>query len=341
MLSPYIIAGPCAAESVQQLLSTAEGIAHCQSQYPHYTYIFRAGIWKPRTSPDTFQGIGLEGLKWLQEVKSVFHLDVATEVATAEQTNQALSEGVDYLWIGARTAANPIAVQTIADCIVQFRKQLATCNLKGIFIKNPVNEDVALWLGNSVRLEQTGVPVMAVHRGCNHRPCWQMAYQLMAQRSDIPLIMDPSHMSGKASAVKELCLKASQLGYQGWMIETHINPKKALSDAEQQISPSQLANILETLESCIENVDERELNWLRCMIDEVDDQLWESLNQRMQICRRIGVWKKDRKIPVVQPARFQQIVQKRIEWAKIKDIDPHAVETIMGAIHTESVRVQS
>jgi len=337
MLEKTIIAGPCAAETRQQVLDTAAGIARCRNAHAQYHYIYRAGIWKPRTSPETFQGIGSEGLVWLQQVKAMYHFDIATEVATVEQVDEALKAGVDYLWIGARTAANPIAVQAIADSL-----KGNGAKIKGIFVKNPVNEDVALWIGNMERMKLVGVPVIAIHRGCNHRPCWQMAYQLLKQFPETLLIMDPSHMTGQAGEVRRMCTKAAQIGYNGWMVETHITPSKALSDATQQITPDELEIILSSVErvsrECRESV---ELEWLRCMVDEVDDDLWSILNKRMEICRQIGSWKKSRGMSVVQPARYQEILQRRIEWGRVKGIDEETINQIMDAIHKESVRVQS
>jgi len=340
MTSPYIIAGPCAAETEQQLLQTAYGVQACVREHPHYHYIYRAGIWKPRTSPATFQGIGSDGLHWLKRVQNECGLDIATEVATAEQLYAAIDNHLDYIWIGARTSASPIAVQAIADAISSQIKCKNGCSLKGILIKNPVNEDAALWMGNISRLEQTGLPVIAVHRGCNHHPCWSMAYQLVQQRPDIPLIIDPSHMTGQADAIAQLCVKAQQMSYQGWMIETHVAPCMALSDAQQQITPCDLKQILTTLDAGVIG-EPTELDWLRCMIDEVDDELWTTIALRMDICRRIGAWKKQKGIPVFQPTRYQQILQKRIVWGENHDMDQQVVQQIMDAIHKESIRIQS
>lgn len=330
----YIIAGPCAAESEAQVLATAHGIAQCQAHYPNYTYIYRAGIWKPRSSPNTFQGIGAEGLTWLQEVQQTYHLPVATEVATPEQVKQATEAGIDYLWIGARTSANPIAVQTIADAVDGTK-------IKGVMVKNPVNEDAALWLGNIARLEQAGVAVMAIHRGCNHRPCWAMAYQLLQARPDIPILIDPSHLSGKASAIAQLCTQANRLGYSGWMVETHIAPQEALSDAQQQITPEELEGLVNRGVGESVNRGSEDLDWQRAMIDEVDDDLWQHLTKRMEISKRIGAWKKERQIPALQPSRYQEILQKRIVWGSEHGLDKETVEQIMEAIHKQSVRIQS
>jgi len=334
----YLIAGPCAAESEQQVLDTARGIALCHEQYAAYTTIFRAGIWKPRTSPDTFQGVGDIGLTWLQQVQKQYHLPVATEVANTVQVQAAVKAGMDYLWIGARTAANPIAVQEIAAAV----KAESAASLKGICIKNPVHEDAALWVGNIARLETTGIPIIAVHRGCNHRPCWNMVYELSKQRPDIPVIIDPSHLSGAADQVASLCVKALELGYRGAMIETHIRPDKALSDAKQQITPEQLSAILQQLMPIDQQTAQpTDLTWLRAMMDEVDDDLWENMAKRMEISRRIGAWKKQNHVSVVQPSRFQQIVRERQAWAKAHGLDEQTVAQVMEAIHKESVRVQS
>ena len=199
-------------------------------------FIFRAGVWKPRTSPHTFQGVGEEALEWLREVKERFGLEVATEVATPEHVEAALRAGIDYLWIGARSSATPIVVQSLADSMGDLRSEIS--DLKGIFIKNPVNEDAALWLGNIERLEKTGVPVMAVHRGCGHKPCWAMAHKVRLARPDIPMLLDPSHMSGDAALVPALMQKIDELGLDGAMVEVHCHPEQALSDAKQQISPT-------------------------------------------------------------------------------------------------------
>mgnify|MGYP002517970033 FL=1 len=206
-----------------------------------FDFIFRAGVWKPRTSPSTFQGVGTEALQWLQEVKQQFGIEIATEVATPAHVKEALQAGIDYLWIGARTSANPIAVQEIADALLTTRSETYRGGqLKGIFIKNPVNEDAALWLGNIERLEKTGIPVMAIHRGCAHKPCWAMAHHIRTQRPDIPILLDPSHMSGDATKIPSLMKKIDELQLDGAMIEVHYNPQEALSDAQQQIKPEEI-----------------------------------------------------------------------------------------------------
>ena len=321
------IAGPCAAESEQQVLETARALVATGD------IIFRAGVWKPRTRPDTFQGVGDEGLLWLSRVKNELHVPVATEVVTAEQVTKALEAGIDYLWIGARTSANPIVVQSIVE-----RLRVTGDGLRGILIKNPVNADAALWLGNIERLEATGVPVTAVHRGCSHQPYWEMAHQVRVARPDIPMLLDPSHMSGDAELVPSLSRVAAELEYDGLMVEVHPHPEQALSDAQQQITPAVFADIrrapLETYSTPLE------LRWLRKMIDEVDDRLWTDIAQRMAVSQRIGAFKKSHQMEVVQPTRFNEIMTKRLTWAERHGLSKEAVQAILETIHQESIRVQ-
>lgn len=323
------IFGPCSAENERQVIETAQAVA-ALAHNSQSTFIFRAGLWKPRTSPDTFQGVGKAGLPWLQTVQRQFHLSAATEVATVPQLQAALQAGIHYLWIGARTAANPIAVQALADAL-----RSAESRPKAVLIKNPVNEDAALWLGNIRRLEATGTPVMAVHRGCNHHPCWALAYTLHQQRPDIPLLLDPSHMSGDAALVPELCQKASELGLYGLMVEIHPQPAQALSDSRQQLPLSSLSLLLQR------SGPSSDIHWLRAMMDETDDALWSVIRQRMALSRRIGDWKKEHHLAVVQPERFRTMLDKRRQWAAEQHISAATVEQIMNALHSESIRHQT
>ena len=313
------------------------------------SFIYRAGAWKPRTSPHTFQGVGEEALEWLQEVKTELGLPVATEVAAPEHVQAALKAGIDYLWIGARTSANPMAVSVIADTITgryAVRPSQSDCKIKGIFIKNPVNEDAGLWIGNIERLEKTGVPVMAVHRGCGHKPCWAMAHKVRLARPDVPMLLDPSHMSGDAKRVPELMQKIPELGLDGAMIEVHCRPEEALSDSVQQITPITLGKYLDSFTTrfrlvfdsftCLEashaakneglsdikdkvdtkevdtknKVDSIELNWLRAEIDELDEALWDTIAARMDVSKRIGEWKKAHGVAPLQPGRYEEIKEK-------------------------------
>lgn len=342
---PIYILGPCAAESREQVLLTASQLKDACGEIP---FIYRAGAWKPRTSPHTFQGVGEEGLVWLQEVKQRLGLPVATEVATPEHVTKALEAGMDYLWIGARSSANPLAVQAIADAIVDW--ELVNGNFKGILIKNPVNADAGLWIGNIERLEKTGVPVIAVHRGCNHQPCWAMAHQVRLARPDIPMLLDPSHMSGEAVKVPVLMKKIEELGLDGAMVEVHCDPKSALSDNAQQLTPNQVGHTLNPILSrlCLVSLNSpsdgsEELNWLRAEIDELDERLWDTIAARMEVSERIGKWKKAHGVAPLQPERYQQIVEKlkiKNEELKNKSLSTDFMQHIWELIHKESLRKQ-
>ena len=295
------------------------------------SFIFRAGVWKPRTRPDTFQGVGAPALEWLREVKDTFGMEIATEVATPEHVEAALKAGIDYLWIGARTSANPLAVQAIADAVSGERLAVS-----GVFIKNPVNADAELWLGNIARLEKAGVPVMAVHRGCNHQPCWSMAHKVRTARPDIPMLLDPSHMSGDAKQVPALLKKVEELGLDGAMIEVHAHPEQALSDRKQQITPEELPEIIKEQKHDSKRVsspEDRELAWLRAEIDELDERLWDTIAARMDVSRRIGEWKKEHGVAPLQPERYKEIVD------RIKDKGDFALR-IWEIIHEESLKQQ-
>ena len=299
------------------------------------SFIFRAGVWKPRTRPETFQGVGEPALAWLQEVKRTYGVAVATEVATPEHVEAALKAGIDYLWIGARTSANPIAVQALAETLNNPNNRN---NLKGICIKNPVNQDAELWLGNIARLEKTGVSVMAIHRGCGHQPCWSMAHKVRLARPDIPMLLDPSHMSGDAAQVPELLKKVEELGLDGAMIEVHARPEEALSDRKQQVRPEELS-ILNNL-SILSNQN-IELNWLRAEIDELDERLWDTIAARMEVSKRIGEWKKEHGVAALQPERYQQIVERIQNTDRYADrIQTDFALRLYNLIHEESLKQQ-
>ena len=243
----------------------------------------------------------------------LFGMDVATEVATPEHVRKAIAAGMDYLWIGARTSANPMAVENLTPAL----SSREGGKIKGILIKNPVNEDAKLWIGNIERLEKTGIPVMAVHRGCGHQPCWRMAHQVRLARPDIPMLLDPSHMSGDAAKVPELMQMIPQLGLDGAMVEVHCHPAEALSDAKQQITPKETATLLDRYAVrplCCRTAnavgEKTELNWLRAEIDELDDKLWDTIAARMDVSRRIGEWKKANGVAPLQPGRYEEIVER-------------------------------
>lgn len=288
-------------------------------------------------------------------------MEVATEVATPEHVRAALKAGIDYLWIGARSSATPIVIQSLADSILDLRFKIG--DLKGVLIKNPVNADAALWIGNIERLTQTGVPVMAVHRGCNHQPCWKMAHAVRLARPDIPLLLDPSHMSGDAAKVPELLQKATELGFDGAMVEVHCKPSEALSDAKQQISPDGLAEIIPfgvtrplldvflrtpsqkyaSKRVSSPNDEERkdtELNWLRAEIDELDETLWDTIAARMDVSKRIGEWKKAHDIAPLQPERFAEISEKLKVKSEELGLSEEFMMSVWEKIHEESLKQQ-
>lgn len=325
-------------------METAKAISDFRFPIPD-SFIFRAGVWKPRTSPYTFQGVGEEGLAWLKELKEQYGVPIATEVATPEHVEKALAAGIDYLWIGARSSANPIAVQEIANAIDRFAVRPASP--VSILIKNPVNADAALWLGNIERLEKTGVPVMAVHRGCNHQPCWKMAHEVRLARPDIPMLLDPSHMSGDAAQVSTLVGKIEELGLNGAMIEVHCDPEHALSDKKQQITPDYLIDTLGPILSrlCLASLicpsnGQKELNWLRAEIDELDERLWDTIAARMDVSRRIGGWKKAHGVAPLQPERYQEKSEELRAKSEELGLAQDFVKHIWDLIHEESLKQQ-
>ena len=270
---------------------------------------------------------------------------IATEVATPEHVAAALEAGVDYLWIGARSSATPIVVQSLADSILDLRFKIGA--LKGILIKNPVNADAELWLGNIERIEKAvygvGCKVYAIHRGCGHKPCWSMAHKVRLARPDIPMLLDPSHMSGDAAQVPELIKKIEELGLNGAMIEVHNKPAEALSDAKQQISPAGLtAALLDrfTVRSASPVRSETVLNWLRAEIDELDDTLWETIAARMDVSRRIGEWKKAHGVAPLQPERVKVIGERLEVIGEQLGLSKNFIDHIWELIHEESLKQQ-
>ena len=339
-----IIAGPCAAESEQQVLETASQLASMARKVPDEQWVFRAGIWKPRTSPDTFQGVGEEGLAWLLRVKTETGLPVATEVATPEHIRLALAAGIDYLWLGARTTANPILVQRLADTLAKEVNAGARCT---VLVKNPVNEDGGLWAGNIERIQRAGCPVVAVLRGCNHRPCWGMAHIFRMTYPNIPMLIDPSHIGGAREKILPLLQKGKELQFDGAMIEVHISPDSALSDSKQQITPTLLDEILRTVgmpyasrELPSKAGTNNALAWYRAQIDEIDEQLWDLIAQRMQVSKQIGIWKHTHEVPCYQPTRYEQMVSDRMAWGEQQQIDAETIKGIYDIIHTASLKKQ-
>ena len=330
-----VIAGPCSAETEEQVITTARQLAG------RGCHIFRAGVWKPRTKPGGFEGNGEAALPWLQRVKEETHMMVATEVATPEHVELALKYGVDVFWIGARTSANPFAMQAIAD------------SLKGIdvpvLVKNPVNPDLELWIGAMERLNQAGIKrIAAIHRGFSsydkkiyrNLPMWQIPIELRRRVPDLPLFCDPSHIGGKRELVAPLCQQAMDLGMNGLIVECHCDPDKAWSDAKQQVTPDILAYILSLLVLRDEKVTTEGINLMRKQIDELDNQLMELLAKRMKVCREIGEYKKEHNMTVLQTSRYNEILNKRGAQGSLWGMAPDFIKTVFEAVHEESVRQQ-
>lgn len=333
---PLVIAGPCSAESEQQTLETARALSAIGVK------VYRAGIWKPRTMPGSFEGIGDEGLQWLQAVKRETGMMVATEVATIEHVRAALDAGIDILWIGARTTANPFAVQDIAD-------QLQGHDEITVLVKNPVNPDLDLWLGALQRLSNAGITRLgAVHRGFSsagahiyrNDPQWHIPFELRRLASGMTLLCDPSHIGGKREYVEPLSQLAMDAGFDGLMIESHCKPAQALSDSAQQITPNELKSILDRLVVRSGAPIEDELALLRQQIDDCDHELLAVLARRMSISREIGRFKKANNLRVVQPARYQDVMNARVDEGNRLGLDPDFTQRIMQAIHEDSVRQQ-
>ena len=332
---PLVIAGPCSAETEDQVLETAKELA------AQGIKIFRAGIWKPRTKPGGFEGVGSIGLPWLKRVKEETGMYVSTEVANQYHVFEALKYGVDILWIGARTAANPFSMQEIADA------------LKGvdipILIKNPVNPDLELWIGAVERIYNAGIrKIGVIHRGFSaydkriyrNLPQWHIPIELRRRFPNIPIICDPSHIGGKRDLIAPLSQQAMDLGFDGLIIESHCNPDCAWSDASQQVTPDVLAYILDMLIIRETSQSTENLNELRRQIDELDNQLLDLLAKRMRISREIGLYKKEHDMPILQATRYDEILNKRVEQACNMDMDGEFMKTILAAIHEESIRQQ-
>ena len=336
---PYIIAGPCSGESEVQMLQIANEIKEI-------TDVFRAGVWKPRTSPDSFEGIGENALKWLQKVQSETGLKVITEVATANHVELCLSAGIDMLWIGARTTVNPFYIQEIADA------------LKGVdipvFVKNPIHPEIGLWLGALERLSKAGVnKLAAIHRGFyNYKefafrndPKWEMPIKLREEACDLPIICDPSHIAGKASLIEDVSQTAMDINLDGLMIETHSNPSSALSDSQQQVTPQDLKKILNNLilrdTKLRDEIFKNDLLEFRNQIDLLDRQIIELLNDRKQIVEIIANFKNQNKLTIFQIERWFEILQSRKSIANNLELDNQMVAEIFELIHKYSILTQT
>ncbi len=336
-IHPIIIAGPCSAETEEQVLSTARELAK------NGVKIFRAGIWKPRTKPGGFEGVGREGLPWLAKVEEETGMLTATEVATRQHVEDALAAGIDILWIGARTSANPFAMQEIADALQEAGKDIP------VLVKNPVNPDLELWIGALQRLYNAGIRRLgAIHRGFSaygkhlyrNMPQWHIPIELRRRFPNLPLISDPSHIGGKRELVAPLSQQALDMGFDGLIIESHCDPDCAWSDKAQQITPDVLNFILNTLVLRDATVTTESLTLLRQQIDELDNELLEVLNKRMRVSREIGQYKKEHRMPVLQIGRHDEIMQTRARLAEEMGMSGEFMRNVLSAIHEESVRQQ-
>lgn len=334
--SPMIIAGPCSAESETQVLETAQGLNTLGIK------VFRAGIWKPRTRPGGFEGVGSVGLEWLQLVKSECGMKVCTEVASGAHVEECLNAGIDMLWLGARTTANPFLVQEIASA-------LAGSDVP-VLIKNPAAPDIDLWIGALERLNLAGVRKLGViHRGFatsetiayRNDPGWNIAIELRTRYPELPFFFDPSHIAGDRKYLAELSQRAMDLGLDGMMIESHIHPETALSDASQQLTPSALGQMLENIcVRCKENLHNDGLSSLRARIDVIDENILRSLKARMDVSREIGEFKKEHNMAILQTSRWDEVLASMIEKGKECGMSEDFIKAVFSAVHQESVAIQ-
>jgi chorismate mutase len=334
------IAGPCSAETEEQVMETAKGLN------AFGIHVFRAGIWKPRTHPGSFEGVGTPGLKWLKKVKETYGMKVCTEVASEKHVLECIKYGVDVIWIGARTSANPFLMQEIADA------------LEGtdipVLVKNPVNPDLDLWIGALERLNRAGLRKLGViHRGFStsapipyrNDPGWKIAIELRTRYPQLAFFADPSHMAGDRQYLLELSQRAMDLGLDGLMVESHCDPSCAWSDAKQQLTPRDLQTLLESLvirDNTSENEAYKEgIDALRTRIDVLDENLIKLLADRCKVSGQIGQYKKDHNVAILQAGRWEQVLADMIEKGKALGLSEECVSAIMNAIHDESVRVQN
>lgn len=337
---PFVIAGPCSAETEEQVHSILKEIANDGK-----TSMLRAGIWKPRTRPNSFEGLGELSLPWLVAAGKENGLPVTTEVANAKHVEVALKYGVDVLWIGARTTVNPFAIQEIADA------------LRGldipVIVKNPVNPDLMLWVGAFERLQQAGITQLAaLHRGFSiykhskyrNIPNWEIPIALREELPSVPMLCDPSHISGKREGLLEIAQKAMDLNYDGLMIETHPNPDAAWSDPDQQVTAKGLNDLLGKIKLRKEELSEEELGFIAVMREKIaglDDRLFNLLTERMKMSEEVGLYKRENDITILQQEHWRKVIANRLEQAENLHLTPQFVRSIMDAIHQESIRHQT
>ncbi len=338
---PLLISGPCSAETEDQLMATAHLLAKTGK-----VSVLRAGIWKPRTRPGEFEGIGSIGLTWLKRAKEETGLPTAVEVANAKHVEEALAAGVDILWVGARSTVNPFTVQEIADA------------LKGVdipvLVKNPVNPDIQLWIGALERINNAGITKLAaIHRGFSsyektafrNEPMWELAIQLKTLAPDLPIINDPSHICGNRELIQYVAQKALDLDMQGLMIESHLDPSVAWTDAKQQLTPAALSELLDLITLRKPEIKDKDftdkLADLRTNIDKIDDQIIQKIAERMQIVQKIGEYKRDNGVTILQVNRWDQIMNKRSAFASALKLDLNFTGKLLELIHSESIRKQT
>ncbi len=337
---PLIISGPCSAETEEQVIETAQRLAATGK-----VDMLRAGIWKPRTKPGMFEGVGAKGLPWLQQAKKITGLPTTVEVATGKQVQDALTFDVDVLWIGARTTVNPFSVQEVADA------------LRGVdvpvLIKNPINPDLELWSGAVERVARAGVKQIGlIHRGFHtygnteyrNAPMWHLAIEMKRRNPELPIINDPSHICGRRDILKDVSQRAIDLDFDGLMIESHIDPDKAWSDAKQQITPEVLAEMLDSIIWRKEDINSEEyhaaLEKLRQQINHLDDELMQILGQRMKIAEKIGEYKRDNKITILQTNRWNEILERAFKKGDNLNLSHEFITKYFDAVHMESINHQ-
>ncbi len=331
------IAGPCSAESEEQVLTTAQQLSRTK-----YVHLFRCGIWKPRSSPNTFEGIGATALPWLQKVQDIYHLPCCIEIATPQHLELALKAGISYFWIGARTSVNPFDVQEIA--------QAAKGTDIAIMIKNPIAMDTNLWYGNFERFYKVGIQKMAaVYRGgysekiqiYRNDPLWLHLIEFKQKHKDIPIIFDPSHIAGQAALIPQLVQKALYLNVDGLMIETHCNPKHALSDKHQQLSVDDyIAMLNNVIFPQQQDINNNSLTQYRMAIDEIDNELIALIGKRIDIVKQIALYKKEKHLPILQIDRWQKVLDDSLQKARQLNIDPRLIENIFQCIHESAIETQ-
>lgn len=332
---PWVIAGPCSAETEEQVMTTARNLA------AKGCHMFRAGVWKPRTKPGGFEGNGEKALPWMKRVKEETGMLISTEVATREHVELAMKYDMDILWVGARTSANPFAMQALADAMRGLKIP--------VLVKNPVNPDIELWLGALERINQAGIKQLGViHRGFSsydkkiyrNLPMWQIPIELHRRVPELPIICDPSHIGGRRDLIAPLCQQAMDLGFDGLIVESHCNPDEAWSDAKQQVTPDILDYILSLLIVRSESSTTEGIRMLRAQIDEIDNTLMDLLAKRFRVCREIGTFKKEHNMTVLQTGRYNEILEKRGAQASLCGMDAEFAAQVFELIHEESVRQQ-